>query len=173
MADQELFLQYYLENEDRLRAFLRMLVRDRTDYDDLWQAVALTLWRRFDSYDDSRPFGPWARGVALREVLSSRRRSYRSPIPLSDTVIDALCIEFDRQVPNKGDMSRRLRALEKCVGQLPPKSRSMLELRYQETRSMASIADALSSTAAAVQRALSRVRARLAECIAREVRTEQ
>ena len=77
MADREQFLTLYLEAERDIRCFLRMLVRNQTDFDDACQAVALNLWKSFETYDQSRSFGRWSRGVAINVVYQQRRSSMR------------------------------------------------------------------------------------------------
>ena len=169
MADQEQFLRLFLKNEDQIKAFLRMLVRDRCDYDDVCQSVAMTLWRRFDKYDDSRPFGPWARGVAVKEVLQMRRESARCPTPFPAEVVSEILEAFERRVAMAPESGTRLDALKQCLDALPAQSLNCVQLRYRESYSIPDIAARIGSTASATQRALSRIRVRLAECIDRRL----
>lgn len=169
MVDQEQFLKLYLENEDHIKSFLRVLVRVQSDYEDICQSVAMTLWRKFDTYDESRPFGPWARGVAMREVLQSRRDSARCPTPFPAELVSSLLEAFEHHAATASDTGARMEALKKCLEALPPKSRRFVQLRYRDAFSIADIAQQIGSTSAATQRALSRIRARLAECIGRRL----
>jgi RNA polymerase sigma-70 factor (ECF subfamily) len=169
MADQERFLTLYFENEYHIKSFLRVLVRDQSDYEDVCQSVALTLWRKIDSYDDSRPFGPWARGVAMREVLQMRRDAARCPTPFPAEVVTGLLEAFERHIAVTPDYGARMEALKKCLEALPTKSRKVVQLRYGDSISIADVARRVGSTTAAAQRALSRIRARLADCIGRRL----
>src|SRR6185503_10827711 len=63
-ARQERFLALFLPEQGTVRAFIRSVVWDRGHCEDLFQEVALVLWRELDRYDPKRPFGAWARGVA-------------------------------------------------------------------------------------------------------------
>jgi RNA polymerase sigma-70 factor (ECF subfamily) len=152
MADQRRFMELYLAHEDGLRSFVRALVRTRTDFDDVFQTVVLTLWERFDTYDETRPFGPWARGVAAREVFQARRDSGRRPTPFSPKVVEA-------------PVSQRLEALERYLEALPGRARRLLSLRYFDGLSLAEMALRVGSTLGATQRSLSRARQQLAECV--------
>lgn len=163
------FLELYLAHEDGLRAFVRALVRDRSDFDDTFQRVVLTLWQRFDAYDPSRPFGPWARGVAAREVFQVRRESGRYPTPFSPEVVQAIVDSFDRQSPSALQSSSEFEALEHCVGALPSRWRRLIDLRYQDGLSLAEMALQIGRTLAATQRDLSRARRQLAECVQRRL----
>jgi len=64
MADRDTIFRLLLEHEAELRAFIGSMLRDRGLADDVFQEVALALWRQADRYDASRPFGPSARGIA-------------------------------------------------------------------------------------------------------------
>ena len=164
-SSTEQFLPLFLSNEAEVRAFIRALVRDPQLVDDVFQAVALVLWRKFGSYDHERPFGRWARGIAAKEILVVRRGMARCPTPFSPDLIIEILEKFDGFVESRGMASERLEALEHCVEALPSASREMLMLRYGNSASIPQVASALRRTVAATQRALSRIRKRLADCI--------
>ena len=118
---------------------------------------------RFERYDPERPIGPWARGVAAKEVLAFRREAGRCPTPFSPEVVTRLLDSMDKR--REQPAGEREEALEKCLQALPRQSRDLLSLRYSQSLSMTSIAEQVGRTMAAVQRTLSRVRAQLTECI--------
>jgi RNA polymerase sigma-70 factor (ECF subfamily) len=60
-------------------------------------------------------------------------------------------------------------ALAECLKTLPDESRELLTLRYGESLSMAKIAKQVGRTAAATQRAISRLRVQLGECVERRL----
>lgn len=169
MADQAYFLELFLSNEADLSAFLRSLVRDTHDFEDTFQAVALTLWRKFDQYDQSRPFGAWARGVAAREVLLLRRDLKRQPIPFSPESVAAILDAFEHRLASNTARGERIELLEVCYRALPESSQQVLWLRYTQSLAIAEIAERLGRTAAATQRSLSRIREQIAECIQRRL----
>jgi RNA polymerase sigma-70 factor, ECF subfamily len=159
------FLPLFMANESQIRAFIRTLVCDPRDVDDVFQAVALVLWQKFDTYDTSRPFGPWARGITAKEVLAMRRGNARCPTPFPPEVVVALLDEFERYVSSRGSDSEIAEALERCVEALPAASQKMLQLRYGQSLQIQQVASYLGQTLAATQRALSRIHKKLAECI--------
>jgi RNA polymerase sigma-70 factor, ECF subfamily len=163
-ADAE-FLPLFIANETQIRAFVRTLVRDPRDVDDVFQAVALILWRKFDQYDSTRPFGPWARGIAAKEVLAMRRGNARCPTPFPPEVVVAILDQFEHFLQSRESVSETTEALDKCVEALPPNSQKMLQLRYGEAMQIRDVASRLGQTVGATQRALSRIHKRLAECI--------
>ena len=170
MDSQSEFLTRFLHCEAEIRAFVGSVVRDVHAREDLFQEIALTLWRRFDSYDPERSFGAWARGIAAKKLLERRNRSGRMPIPFSPAAIQMLAQAAERTEMNS---TLSLEALEHCLDRLPEKSRRLLTLRYTQGRSADSIAAELTTTVDAVYQALSRLRRRLRDCMQRRLATEE
>jgi RNA polymerase sigma-70 factor, ECF subfamily len=171
-ARQERFLALFLPEQGSVRAFIRSIVWDRNRCDDLFQEVALVLWRELDRYDAGRPFGAWARGVAARTVLKSLRQAKRSPLALSPEAIQALEAAFDQVAFEESNRpaSHAEDALRHCVERLPDKSRTLVRLRYGEALKVADIASRVRSSPEAVQKALSRLRDALHKCVERRLR---
>lgn len=166
MDPQEEYLKLLFGCELEIRAFIGSIVRGPHDCDDLFQEVALTLWKEFPRYDRSRPFGAWARGIASVKLLQRWDKTKRSPVVLSPEAIEAVSRAFDRV---ESVASRKSEALEKCLDQLPEKSRRLLALRYERSLEIELIADEMHASADAVYQSLSRLRTRLADCINRRI----
>jgi RNA polymerase sigma-70 factor (ECF subfamily) len=169
MVDHANFLEFFLAHENALRVFVRTLVRDRSEFDDIFQTVVLTLWKKFDTYDPTRPFGPWSRGVAIKEIFQMRRESGRRPTPFSPETVQAILESFEREVTSRTEVSSELEALERCVEALPSKWKQLLDLRYSNGLRIAEMADKNGNTLASTQRELSRARQQLADCIKRRL----
>jgi RNA polymerase sigma-70 factor (ECF subfamily) len=156
------FLPLFLQHQVGVRAFIGALVRDRHTRDDVFQEVALTLWHEFARYDRARPFGAWARGIAAKKVLQRFHKDTRQPVPFAPETIQALLDAYER---SERDESEHAEALQRCVDQLPPRSRHLLTLRYEQSLKLGQIAGQLRTTLDAVHKALSRLRTRLQECV--------
>ena len=161
------FLKRFLTCQDDLRAVIGSMLRYRHLREDVFQDVAVVLWRKFDEYDPSRPFGAWARGIAVRKVLQTYDKSRRLPIAFAPETIDVLLRAFDEA--EEPDRAAEEQALRRCVEKLPEKSRRLLELRYEKTLKLHEIAERIASTLDAVHKALSRMREALRRCVAREM----
>jgi RNA polymerase sigma-70 factor (ECF subfamily) len=156
------FITLFLKHQADLKAFIGSLVRDRHARDDVLQEVALTLWQRFSTYEPQRSFGAWARGIAAKKILQRWEKLDRMPQPFAPQVIQALLDAYERTAaaaPARSD------ALERCLQDLPDKSRRLLELRYEQALTLGEIARRVGSTLDAVHKALSRLRTRLQECV--------
>jgi len=170
MADRDTIFRLLMQHEGEIRAFVGSMLRHRGLCDDVFQEVALTLWEQADRYDASRPFGPWARGIAVNKMLERRRRDRRFPLAFSPETIEAVAQAFARTEPSA---RRELDALEHCFQRLPERARRLLALRYEDDLSAGEIAKRTRRTLAAIYQALSRARAALEECIRRRLALEQ
>lgn len=59
----------------RAMSFARQLTRNQPDADDLVQAALVKAWRRFDTFQDDRPFHNWLLRIVQRTYLDSLRSS--------------------------------------------------------------------------------------------------
>lgn len=160
-ADED-YLRHLFAAEADLRAFIGSLVRDRAVRDDVFQNIAIVLWKRFGDYDPGRSFGAWARGVAARVVKQELRKNARFPLALAPEDIDAVREAFDRTEPTS---DRRRDALRECLRRLPSRSRRLLALRYDEGLSCEAVAGRVGRGVEAVYQALSRLRKKLETCV--------
>lgn len=172
-ARQERFLGLFLPEKGTVRAFIRSIVWDRVACEDLFQEVALVLWREFDRYDQGRPFGAWARGVAAKTVLKSLRQAKRTPVAVSGETMRALEAAFDQLAFEDAQRpaSRQEDALRLCVERLPDKAQVLVRLRYRESLTVDEIAGRVAGSPEAVRKALNRLRERLQKCVERRLRT--
>ena len=165
MKTNEDFLKLFLRHQGDLRAFLGSVVRDRAAADDLFQEISLVLWQTFGAYDPSRPFGAWARGVAVKKVLQVREKSRRIPLAFSPQAIQAVLGAYDRTEELAPDPTN----LRDCISKLPPRSQSLLALRYERSLKLGEIAREVGSSLDAVHKLLTRIRESLQECLQRKL----
>ena len=156
----------WLDAEQAVRAYVGAAVRGVHDAQDVTQQVALTVARRFDEYDDSRPFIAWALWLAKSRIADHCRKQGREKLVFSETLMDQLA---DALVERQPRVAGRKAALGRCVEKLPEKSRRMLNLRYAEDTSVEEMAAALRSTPGSVRVMLLRIRNLLAQCIEGEL----
>lgn len=168
MKTNEDFLKLFLRHQGDLRAFLGSVVRDRSAAEDLFQEISLVLWRSFGNYDPARPFGAWARGIAVKKVLQGREKSRRLPLAFSPQAIQSVVDAYDRTEKLAPDPSDLL----ECIAKLPPRSQGLLALRYERSLKLAQIARELRSSLDAVHKLLSRIRENLQECLQRRLQSD-
>lgn len=170
MNGRDDFMRLFLRHESDLKAFIGSLVLDRTLRDDVFQEVALALWKQADAFDVSRSFGAWTRGIASNIILQQRGKQARFPLTFSPETIKAIADAFER---TETEAPRKAESLRECLKQLPEKSRQLLVLRYEEDLATTEIAARTRQTVDALYQALSRIRARLEDCIRQRLLREE
>lgn len=161
------FLALYVGSQRSLRRLLRLLMRNSDSLDDLSQMVALRLWERFDSYDFSRPFDAWARGVAAKVALEWNRSERRAGPVLSPEVVSAIVEGFDRDDLRHVQPAEQLEALEACLEHLAPRARDLVEKRYFRSLPVVEIAREINKSVDMTYKLLQQTKRKLAECVRR------
>lgn len=145
-----------------LASFIRTLITDMLQAEEVLQRVATAMVRKFDQYDANRPFAAWAVGVAKYEVLYFRRERATDKHVFDDEIVDKIALSFQRFVED-ADPFRE--ALEKCLKTLSGRSRKAIDLRYESGLGASAIAGKMGLSAGAVRMLLCRARQSLRECI--------
>jgi RNA polymerase sigma-70 factor (ECF subfamily) len=119
----------WMQAEPSVTAYVFAAIQRFQDAEDVVQQVALTAARRFEEYDDSRPFVAWALWLAKSRIIDFYRVQGRQKLVFSEALLDQTAARLvDRQ---EADHAGAV-ALEKCIEKLPSKSRRLLDLRYVE-----------------------------------------
>ena len=164
--EREKFLEYYMEIQRPLRAYLLSATDNLHEMDDLSQIVWQVLWTKLDQFDANRPFKAWAFGIARLEVLKWRQRKARSREVLSGETLDKLA-DTSREMSDH--FSSQHAFLLDCISELAALSRKVLDLKYGEGRRSREIGKLINRSAEAVDMMLSRTRKVLRECVQRKV----
>jgi RNA polymerase sigma-70 factor, ECF subfamily len=165
MAEQQehrKFLGYFLPVQDVIRGYLMACTMNAVATDDLYQDVSATLWEKFGEFDESRDFKRWAIGVARLQVLKWKQKLARQRIFFCDETIERLAETIHEIAP---EMDARYEALKGCIDELAPKSRKALTMHYDRRLEYRQIADSLSTTVAAIEMMMVRVRRSLRKCV--------
>jgi RNA polymerase sigma-70 factor (ECF subfamily) len=167
-ATRDEFTRLFTVNQRAIYLYIRSLVANSADVDELWQETNLVLWQRFGDYRPGSNFLAWARQIAYNKVLNYRTHS-RPPLAFSREFLERIAASdrvTQRQTP-------WLDALRHCADMLPPDDRRLIELRYGDDASCQSMAETMQRSVRAVYKALGRVRSALLECVRRELSKER
>jgi RNA polymerase sigma-70 factor (ECF subfamily) len=165
-VDADQFIELYTAHEARLRGYVLSLVPRWADAEDIAQRSSLIFWKKFGEFEPGSNFFAWACQIIRFEVKSFNRRASRERMVFSDAFIDAVA---EATVEGRAQLQEKVEALQKCVAKLTPAQRELLRLRYDERRSVGSVAEVLEKPLDAVYKTLSRVRQALYTCIRREL----
>jgi len=146
--------------------YIFALLPNEEDARDALQETNLNICRKFDSYDSLQPFLPWAFGFAYLECLKQRTRSRRGATLFDDQLIGQLASDRAALEP---ELATRLQALEACLESLPPPSRELVRLRYQENIKSDEMVKRVGVSRRTLFRRLDLLRETLHDCISRRI----
>jgi RNA polymerase sigma-70 factor (ECF subfamily) len=146
----------------RIYSFIRTLVPNQSDAEDLFQDVSTTLWEKYCEFRRGSDFRAWAFQIAHFKVLNFRQRQAHRPQPFADAIIEKLAC--DRLLADDS-LDARSRALADCYRKLDEEDRLLLDLRYEEEATVASVAARVGRSVDFVYKALRRIHGALYRCI--------
>lgn len=143
------------------------LLGERRESEDLAQDTFLRAFRRLDTYDVDRPFGPWIRRVAANLCLNHLNRARPTPYAFDESR------DLPANAPSTDPaavLERRTRAesVRAAILQLPPHYRAAIEYRHFQDLSYAEIAETMGLTISQVKTYLYRARRTLADHLSDE-----
>ena len=168
-AAQEEFLRVFLASEREIYRYVAALVPPTADAQEIVQQTAVVLWEKFDQYDASRPFAPWACRFALNVTRQWLARRQRWKALLDGGLAEELALRREQLRP---EFDARLVHLDHCLQKLPEKQRALVDGYYFRQHSVATLAGHAQRTVDAVYKALQRIRRQLRDCIERSLREE-
>ena len=162
MPDPGQFTALFVKHERQLYGFIAAMLGHPAEAEDLLQVTAKVLWGKFESYDPSLPFLPWAKGFARFEVLNyfQRQRTRKKYFTLE--MMELLAEDWEEV---EAQHEARILALESCVSKLPENNRRLLDARYKDADTLQVMAEREGTTPNALYKTLQRVRASLRDCI--------
>src|SRR5258707_7025824 len=121
---QQRFLSLFLRSEREIFRYVAVLVPNVTDAEDIVQQTAMALWEKFDAYDPSQPFTPWACRFALNKARQWIESRHRWQALLEHGFAEELA---QRRQELQPELELRLKHLEGSLGKLPDGQRSLVD----------------------------------------------
>ncbi|MCA9205234.1 MAG: sigma-70 family RNA polymerase sigma factor [Pirellulaceae bacterium] len=159
------------ETHARIRAYIAGMGIARHEVDDVAQEVYLEFYKSLEKMPEDLAPERWLKGIARNLCLNHIRRCARRG-RLHHQALAEILARTESELESPGRVESLHVALDTCLRKLPPKSREILQLRYEQDLPSHSIADALGSTAEAIRIALFRIRNGLRDCIANSLARE-
>src|SRR5688572_22744732 len=166
---QQRFLSLFLRSEREIFRYVAVLIPNVADAEDIVQQTALVLWEKFEAYDPSQPFTPWACRFALNKTRQWLERRQRWQALLEAGLAEELA---QRREELRPELDSRLRHLEGCLGKLPAEQLSLIEGYYYRRDDIDTLAARSNRTVAATYKMLQRVRLALQTCIEKSANPE-
>ncbi len=176
---QQQFIRLFVANQRRVHAFIRTLIPNTADADDVLQETSITGLSKFTSSflkgrADPRDFRieefvAWICTIARYEALKWCRKVKRARPLFSEALTEELADCHARQLEH---LEMRHEALSLCLGKLRSRDRALLFLRYESNLTGPEIAERSGRPINTVYKALRRIRQTLLECVDRTVRAQ-
>lgn len=167
MGDSAGFEAILRETQSVVRAYIAGMGVPLDTIDDLAQEVYLEFYKGVDRRPaDVEPIR-WLKGIAKNLCLNYFRKSKRK----AEQHLEAVAVLLER-MDCPTETLREEGTLDGCLDKLPPRSREMIALRYEENLESAEIGKRLKLSPEAVRITLLRIRTVLRECLGRRLAGE-
>lgn len=148
-----------------LTAYIRSMTLDDDLAEEVFQETVIAAWRHLDSFDRTRPFGPWLRGLARHRLLmlARTRRRYGRHLEALERLVST---GFARIQGRQGDtFAEQVGPLRDCLRALPEAQRAALEMVYVRQLASPAAAEALGTNLETLRKRVQRARQALAGCL--------
>lgn len=158
-GDQEAYRRLLRDIAPYLRVLAARHIRNADDIEDTVQDVLLTVHSVRDTYDPSRPFGPWLVAIANRRIVDGLRRRGRVCSHESPMENELETFAADEANLQEGAVDARL--VREAIEQLPVGQRDAMRMLKLEEMSLQEAAAASGTSIAALKVATHRAMKRL------------
>lgn len=163
---QEEFVRLLNGAHALLLRYVRSLVANRHDAEDVLQRASVVMWRRFATFEAGTDFIAWATTVVFYEARNFQRVTGRSRLAFDDELMQILAAERAQDVRQS---SLRMELLEGCVEKLEHTQRELVAAIYVEGRDVGAVAEQSGRAAQTIYNKLTCIRKALAECVQRRM----
>src|SRR5436190_21200224 len=121
----------------RLLGFLRVMLGNSADAEDVLQRASMTMWRKFGEFDPALDFFAWASSFAFYEAKNFQRTAARSRLHFDDELMQRLA---DERIADLEHRDARLAAMDRCIGELDEPGRELVREFYLNNTEVATLA---------------------------------
>jgi RNA polymerase sigma-70 factor, ECF subfamily len=160
------FVRLFVEDERRIYAYIRSLVPNRADAENLLQETTLVLWEKFDQFEPGSDFVRWALTIARFKALNYHKQRKRDSIVFSEPLLEAIDEVSTKLASDPVDLRQ---VLEDCLKKLSVSDRDVFRRRFLPGTSVPQLANELGRPVTTVYHALDRIRRALVACVERQL----
>jgi len=164
------FMRLFIKYEPRIYAYIRSLVINQADAEEVLQETATIAWTKFDEFEPGTDFVRWSTRIAYWEIRSLIKRKRRDTLIFSEHFVEALA-EDASSVSQQSQVIHE--ALTSCLDKLKQRDRELFHRRYQSGLRVKQISDQLNRPLDTLHSAFKRIRRILTECIRNKIRDEE
>lgn len=161
------FLRLFVQHEQALRAYARVMVPNWDAVDEVIQEASVVMWRKLDLLDSPENFLPWAKVIVRFEALRARRDFARDRLVFSEELLSMLA---DEAAETEDELlTREKAALERCFKRLSPAHRELLLAPYAGCGRVKELAEQTERSVNSLYKLLGRLRSKLQGCISQDL----
>jgi RNA polymerase sigma-70 factor (ECF subfamily) len=159
-GDRQALRLLFGRHQLKVYRFALRLVDNAATAEDIVSEVFLELWRHAASFEGRARLSTWLLAIARNKAVSVMRG--RVDAPLDDTMAQAIP-DGAGTAEESLDASQRSAVMRRCVAQLSPAHREIIDLVYYHEKSVEEVATIVGVPAATVKTRMFYARRRLAE----------
>jgi RNA polymerase sigma-70 factor, ECF subfamily len=142
LRTEELFTEIANEHMTAIYNFVRYMVFDHEEANDIVQKTFISLYENFEKVDRSRPIKPWLYKVARNHCLDHFRKKKAYSFSETENEVENIP-ESDIGIEQQLDSSMYLDKVKEKIKELPPDYKEVLLLKYFEDFTFEQIAESL------------------------------
>lgn len=168
--DPDDFAQLVEIHHRELLVYARSLTRETNTARDLVQDAFVVAFQKVNTFEVTRDFGSWMRGIVRNKWREWLRKNLRYELTDEElSMVDATIAAW--QAERVAGSSSVFEALELCLEKLPDHLTETVHAFYYEGRSGDESSDHLGIAPAAVRKRLQRARDLLKDCLSNQLTT--
>ena len=152
----------YARHNVRIFRFVMRMVADKTVAEDLVSQVFLDVWRTAGQFEGRSQVSTWLMAIARFKALSALRERKHEDVDQDSVMAIADTTEGPEQALERAHTSNLLR---RCIGQLSPAHREIIDLVYYHEKSVEEAATIIGIPQATVKTRMFYARKQLAEML--------
>jgi len=165
----EQFITLLNATHGRLLGFLRVLLGNSADAEDVLQRTSMTIWRKFGEFDPNRDFFAWASSFAFYEAKNFQRVASRSRLHFDNELLERMAEERTRDLEHR---ESRFAAMDRCIEELDDAGRELVCEFYLNDTDVGTLSQRLGRAPQTLYNKLNTLRRLLGDCMKRRLALE-
>jgi RNA polymerase sigma-70 factor (ECF subfamily) len=161
-GDKSAMQVFFCRHNVRVYRLIVHLTGNASLAEDLVSEVFLDVWRQADRFEGKSQVTTWLLAIARHKALNALRRNWELPLNSETAVAIVDTADGPEAIVHKLD---RREIVQKCVMQLSPAHREIIDLVYYHENSVAEVAQIVGAPVGTVKTRMFYARKRLAELL--------
>ena len=161
-GDRNAMLVLFTGHQARVFRFILRMTGDKTIAEDLTSEVFLDVWRQAEGFESKSQVSTWLLAIARYKALSALRR--RTDEPLDDQMAATIEDTADNPETVAHNKDRSI-IVQKCLRQLSPAHREVIDLVYYHEKSVDEVAQIVGVPPATVKTRMFYARNKMADLL--------